>query len=167
MKQAHALGAPLPPKPFESLPDLILLNGVTGYAQPGVLTALMGASGAGKTTLMDVLAGRKTIGQTTGDIYVNGRLKNQDSWKRVTGYVEQFDIHTPILTVRDSVYFSARMRLPAHLKAFEVQGAFLTLGRRGIFGLIWGLHSCLRVFTPLRLNALLPVRLYTSTSSRF
>ena len=35
-------------------------QGITGAFRPGVLTALMGASGAGKTTLMDVLADRKT-----------------------------------------------------------------------------------------------------------
>jgi ATPase subunit of ABC transporter with duplicated ATPase domains len=40
--------------------ELELLKGVTGAFRPGVLTALMGASGAGKTTFMDVLAGRKT-----------------------------------------------------------------------------------------------------------
>ena len=39
---------------------LQLLNGISGAFRPGVLTALMGVSGAGKTTLMDVLAGRKT-----------------------------------------------------------------------------------------------------------
>lgn len=32
--------------------ELELLKGLTGYAEPGVLTALMGGSGAGKTTLM-------------------------------------------------------------------------------------------------------------------
>ena len=41
---------------------LQLLREVTGAFRPGVLTALMGVSGAGKTTLMDVLAGRKTGG---------------------------------------------------------------------------------------------------------
>ncbi len=37
--------------------QLQLLKNISGAFRPGVLTALMGASGAGKTTLMDVLAG--------------------------------------------------------------------------------------------------------------
>lgn len=50
---------------------LQLLRDVTGAFKPGVLTALMGISGAGKTTLMDVLAGRKTRGYIQGDIQVS------------------------------------------------------------------------------------------------
>ena len=66
-----------------------LLKGINGFSQPGTLTALMGSSGAGKTTLMDVIAGRKTVGRITGDILVNGRPKQTKSFNRLTGYVEQ------------------------------------------------------------------------------
>lgn len=45
--------------------------------------------GAGKTTLMDVIAGRKTVGRITGDIMVNGKPKEQATWARQVGYVEQ------------------------------------------------------------------------------
>ena len=45
---------------YKGKPQLELLKGVSGAFRPGVLTCLMGVSGAGKTTLMDVLAGRKT-----------------------------------------------------------------------------------------------------------
>ena len=51
--------------------ELQLLNNIDGIFAPGVMTALMGSTGAGKTTLMDVLAGRKT-GQNTGAIQQQG-----------------------------------------------------------------------------------------------
>ncbi len=54
-----------------------LLKGVSGAFRPGVLTALMGVSGAGKTTLMDVLAGRKNCGYLEGSITVSGYPKRQ------------------------------------------------------------------------------------------
>jgi len=44
----------------EGRPMLQLLRACSGAFRPGVLTALVGSSGAGKTTLMDVIAGRKT-----------------------------------------------------------------------------------------------------------
>lgn len=40
--------------------ELQLLNHVHGSFEPGRMTALMGATGAGKTTLVDCLSGRKT-----------------------------------------------------------------------------------------------------------
>ena len=47
-------------KEVQGKPQLELLRGISGAFRPGVMTCLMGVSGAGKTTLMDVLAGRKT-----------------------------------------------------------------------------------------------------------
>ncbi|CAH9075903.1 unnamed protein product [Cuscuta europaea] len=91
---------------------LQLLKGVTGAFRPGVLTALMGVSGAGKTTLMDVLAGRKTGGYIEGDIRISGFPKKQETFARVSGYCEQNDIHSPQVTVHESLIFSAFLRLP-------------------------------------------------------
>ena len=48
-----------------------------------------------QTTLMDVIAGRKTQGEIRGEILVNGFPKVQETWARVVGYVEQMDIHSP------------------------------------------------------------------------
>lgn len=62
-----------------------LLHDVMGYVKPGTLTALMGASGAGKTTCLDVLAQRKNIGVITGDILVDGRPLDSD-FARGTAY---------------------------------------------------------------------------------
>ncbi|KAK4157423.1 hypothetical protein C8A00DRAFT_11755 [Chaetomidium leptoderma] len=69
-----------------------LLNGVNGYAKPGVMVALMGASGAGKTTLLNTLSQRQTVGV------------------RSTGFVEQMDLHEESATVREAIEFSALLR---------------------------------------------------------
>ncbi|XP_059642945.1 pleiotropic drug resistance protein 1-like isoform X2 [Cornus florida] len=90
---------------------LVLLNSVSGAFRPGVLTALMGVSGAGKTTLMDVLAGRKTGGYIEGDIKISGYPKKQDTFARISGYCEQNDIHSPHVTVHESLIYSAWLRL--------------------------------------------------------
>jgi len=90
---------------------LQLLSEITGAFRPGVLTALMGISGAGKTTLLDVLAGRKTSGYIEGEIRISGFLKVQETFARVSGYCEQTDIHSPSITVEESLIYSAWLRL--------------------------------------------------------
>ncbi|EGG16693.1 hypothetical protein DFA_07671 [Cavenderia fasciculata] len=89
--------------------DKLLLDDVEGWIKPGQMTALMGSSGAGKTTLLDVLAKRKTMGKTQGTSLLNGRPLEID-FERITGYVEQMDVHNPHLTVREALCFSAKMR---------------------------------------------------------
>ena len=91
---------------------LELLKGVSGAFRPGVLTALMGVSGAGKTTLLDVLAGRKTGGYIEGSITISGHPKKQETFARISGYCEQTDIHSPHVTVYESLVYSAWLRLP-------------------------------------------------------
>ncbi|KAJ7750194.1 P-loop containing nucleoside triphosphate hydrolase protein [Mycena metata] len=87
-----------------------LLHDVQGYVGPG-LTALMGASGAGKTTCLDVLAQRKNIGVITGDILVGGRPLTSD-FARGTAYE-----YSGTATVREALRFSAYLRQPVqHLK---------------------------------------------------
>ncbi|KAF9613768.1 hypothetical protein IFM89_011492 [Coptis chinensis] len=98
---------------------LRLLSEVSGAFRSGVLTALMGVSGAGKTTLLDVLAGRKTGGYIEGDIRISGFPKNQATFARVSGYCEQNDIHSPQVTVKESVIYSAFLRLPKEVRDEE------------------------------------------------
>lgn len=86
---------------------ITLLRGVTGHVHAGEMCALMGASGAGKSTLLDVLAGRKTTGEITGEIHYNGTPELKSS-----AYVMQDNVHIPLLTVRETIYFAAQLRLP-------------------------------------------------------
>ncbi|KAJ8132750.1 hypothetical protein O1611_g874 [Lasiodiplodia mahajangana] len=95
-----------------------LLRNVSGFVTPGKLVALMGSSGAGKTTLMDVLAQRKDRGIVKGSILINGEPQGI-SFQRDTGYCEQNDVHEATATVREALLFSARLRQPDHVPDVE------------------------------------------------
>ncbi|RAK94698.1 ABC drug exporter AtrF [Aspergillus costaricaensis CBS 115574] len=86
-----------------------LLNGVNGYAKPGLMIALMGASGAGKTTLLNTLAQRQKMGVVTGDMLVDGHPLGTD-FQRGTGFCEQMDLHDNTATIREALEFSALLR---------------------------------------------------------
>ncbi|EXJ87727.1 hypothetical protein A1O1_04652 [Capronia coronata CBS 617.96] len=86
-----------------------LLNGVYGYAKPGLMIALMGASGAGKTTLLNTLSQRLTIGTVSGNMLVDGRPLGIE-FQRGTGFCEQRDIHDGTATIREALEFSAILR---------------------------------------------------------
>ena len=75
-----------------------ILHDVDGYIRPGTLTALMGASGAGKTTALDVLAQRKNIGVVTGDLLVDGKPLDV-SFVRNTAYGACFSL-PPVIPAR-------------------------------------------------------------------
>jgi ABC-type multidrug transport system permease subunit/ABC-type Mn2+/Zn2+ transport system ATPase subunit len=88
-----------------------ILDHVDGWVKPGTLTALMGVSGAGKTTLLDCLADRTSMGVITGEMLVDGKLRDE-SFQRKTGYVQQQDLHLETTTVREALEFSALLRQP-------------------------------------------------------
>jgi len=90
-----------------------VLDGVTGSFEAGKLVAIMGPSGAGKTTFMNVLCGKATYGDMVGEVLVNGQTCPVDSIKSITGFVPQDDIVHEKLTVRENIRYSAELRNPA------------------------------------------------------
>ncbi|XP_045819247.1 ABC transporter G family member 1-like isoform X1 [Trifolium pratense] len=88
-----------------------ILQGLTGYAKPGQLLAIMGPSGCGKSTLLDTLAGRLSSNtRQTGEILINGH--KQELSYGTSAYVTQDDTLLTTLTVREAVYYSAQLQLP-------------------------------------------------------
>ncbi|CAK4323708.1 unnamed protein product [Aphanomyces euteiches] len=124
------------PNPTKGEPDLELIKGVSGYALPGTVTALMGSSGAGKTTLMDVIAGRKTGGKIAGDILLNGYPATDLAIRRCTGYCEQMDFHSESSTFREAFIFSAMLRqsndIPTATKLAHAEDCLRLLGMLNI-----------------------------------
>ncbi|CAN1282209.1 ABC transporter G family member 11 [Linum perenne] len=90
-----------------------VLEGLTGYAEPGTLTALMGPSGSGKSTLLDALSSRLASNAfLSGSILLNGRKTKLSFGTAVKAYVTQDDNLIGTLTVRETISYSARLRLP-------------------------------------------------------
>eukprot|EP00615_Pteridomonas_danica_P004254 CAMPEP_0114331156 /NCGR_PEP_ID=MMETSP0101-20121206/2218_1 /TAXON_ID=38822 ORGANISM="Pteridomonas danica, Strain PT" /NCGR_SAMPLE_ID=MMETSP0101 /ASSEMBLY_ACC=CAM_ASM_000211 /LENGTH=777 /DNA_ID=CAMNT_0001461383 /DNA_START=79 /DNA_END=2409 /DNA_ORIENTATION=- len=87
---------------------------------PAMVCGIMGPSGAGKTSLLDCLAGRKTVGVVTGDICINGRSMTPTQLRLLSGYVVQEDILPPMLSVRECLNFQARLRVPIEGNAHAV-----------------------------------------------
>ena len=54
--------------------------------------------------------GRVAAGRIEGDVRINGHPKEQSSFARVSGYVEQFDTHTAAATVKEALIFSGTLR---------------------------------------------------------
>ena len=87
-----------------------ILSEVTGQIRSGLLSGVMGASGAGKSTFVNVLMGKQA--HTGGVTKVNGIAGNISKYKKIIGYVPQDDILLAELTVYENILHSARMRLP-------------------------------------------------------
>lgn len=74
------------------------------------LIAIMGPSGAGKSTLLDVLSGYRRTG-VEGAVYVNGRIRNLNSFRRMTCYITQQDQLQTLLTVLENMRIAADLKL--------------------------------------------------------
>ena len=90
----------------------VLLNDVSGMFNPGEMTALLGPSGSGKTTFLDLVSGRKTVGEIDGAIHFGGKAPTTRFLRRHTGYVEQFDTLISALTVHEMLMYTAELKRP-------------------------------------------------------
>ncbi|TYH34302.1 hypothetical protein ES332_D13G119200v1 [Gossypium tomentosum] len=111
-----------------------LLRGISGEAKEGETMAILGASGSGKSTLIDALANRISKQSLKGSITLNGEVLDSDVLKVISAYVMQDDLLFPMLTVEETLMFSAEFRLPRSVskskKKARVQGLIDQLGLR-------------------------------------
>ncbi|NWV06110.1 ABCG2 protein, partial [Ptilonorhynchus violaceus] len=97
--------------------DKEVLRDVNGIMKPG-LNAILGPTGSGKSSLLDILAARKDPRGLSGDILING-APQPANFKCTSGYVVQDDVVMGTLTVRENLKFSAALRLPKSVKEQE------------------------------------------------
>jgi ABC-type multidrug transport system fused ATPase/permease subunit len=93
-----------------------LLQCVTGKLSPGRVTAIMGPSGAGKTTFLNAVLGKTSGYKKDGLVLINGKPGSMQSYKKIIGFVPQDDIVHGNLTVEENLWFSLCCRyLMLHL----------------------------------------------------
>lgn len=87
-----------------------ILHKVNGKLPGGTLISIMGPSGAGKSTLLDVLSGYKQT-NVNGAVYVNGRIRNLDLFRKMTCYITQDDHLQTLLTVQENMEIASDFKL--------------------------------------------------------
>lgn len=109
-----------------------ILKNVSGMLEPGTLLAVMGASGSGKTSLLNVLTYRNRGNLVVdGDIRVNGG-KIGRAMPSLSAYVQQDDLFLPMITVKEHLYFQSQLRMdkdiPKELRQERVQEVMQEMG---------------------------------------
>ncbi|XP_046816693.1 protein scarlet isoform X2 [Vespa crabro] len=110
--------------------DKQLINNVRGVIKPGDLTAILGGSGSGKTSLMTALALRTGPGIVVhGDIRVNGVPIGSSYMKHHSGFMHQEDMFIGTMTVLEHLWFMARMKFDRRVRNREIHGKIESLLR--------------------------------------
>lgn len=105
-----------------------ILKGVSGFANPGELLAIMGSSGSGKTSLVSILSNQliphKNV-KITGKVLVNDQDISKIDYSSFSKYVMQQDILLPTLTPREALFYSSKLKLQGSNKIIEEKVNFL------------------------------------------
>ncbi|KAL7864150.1 hypothetical protein AOLI_G00155700, partial [Acnodon oligacanthus] len=94
-----------------------ILIDINGIMRPG-MNAILGATGSGKSSFLDILAARKDPKGLSGEVLIDGAPQPPD-FKCLSGYVVQDDVVMGTLTVRENLRFSAALRLPMSVSQKE------------------------------------------------
>lgn len=109
---------PIKAKKGDPAREKVILKGMSGHVRAGSMLAVMGSSGAGKTSLLNLLAGRITTSKgakASGEVYVNGKPRDYNKFAKLAAYVLQDDDMFAELTVEEQITYAALLRLPAEM----------------------------------------------------
>lgn len=98
-----------------------LLENMNGKVNSNEVLAVMGGSGAGKSTFLATVSGRLAGGSLSGDIRLAGEPRDKRTWLQDYSFVEQDDLLHSNLTVQETLQFAARFRLPAATPAYIIK----------------------------------------------
>ena len=77
-----------------------IINGLSGQVESGKITAVMGASGCGKTHFFELLIGNLASNcKTSGNITYNGKERDWKEWINKIAFLPQEDIFYQDLTL--------------------------------------------------------------------
>ncbi|KAI0263756.1 hypothetical protein BC834DRAFT_924835 [Gloeopeniophorella convolvens] len=116
--RARGTTALLRHKDSAKLDDKLILDGISGRVEPGQLLGILGPSGAGKTTLIEILANKSKSGYLSGTVRFPGEPVHSSHTPRI-GFVPQQDVLPAMLTVWEATLFAARLRLPEYIPEAE------------------------------------------------
>lgn len=134
LDKSNSSGIP-PSQSPKSRREKLILDNVSGYVRTGTMLAVMGSSGAGKTSLLNLLAGRITTSKgatATGSVFLNGQPRDYSKFTKFAAYVLQDDDMFAELTVEEQITYAALLRLPQSMpkekKLMRVQKIIQELG---------------------------------------
>jgi ATP-binding cassette subfamily G (WHITE) protein 1/ATP-binding cassette subfamily G (WHITE) protein 2 len=92
--------------------EKVILQDVSGFVPAGSLIGILGPSGAGKTTFLNVLSRKLRSKKITGEITVNQQHASRRQFQHLSGFVAQDDVLLGSLTCEEALLFAARLKLP-------------------------------------------------------
>jgi len=108
---------------LDNAPTKTVFSGLSGYAEPGRFMGIIGCSGAGKTSLLNILANDATQGEIRGTVEANGESIRSSrpitKYKQLVGYVRQDDVLLPFLTVKETMFYAGMLILPRSMSFVE------------------------------------------------
>jgi ABC-type multidrug transport system ATPase subunit len=156
--------------------DKQILRSQSGFARSGEMLAIMGPTGCGKTSLLNILAARAPLGskkfaKLSGEVYVNGRSRKDETFRSLSAYVLQDDKLYPHLTVFETLLVAAHFYLPNSFTLAEkeelVESVIGELGLRKARNTIIGDEKVRGVSGGERRRANIAVQLITNPSVLF